>query len=160
MSHLKRTTRIHAPLEAVWELAHDPSHWSDWFVGISDEKDLDPDAAGEEHRHLMVGTPFPLTQRVLEDRISGREGHWRTRGAGPVESVQISRFCRLLMLAAESDWTYQAKDGETEVTVTVDYTVPSGMLEKASDRSIIERMEAECLERSLDNLQRLCETTH
>ena len=35
MSHLKRTTRIRAPLARVYELAHDPKHWSDWYVGVS-----------------------------------------------------------------------------------------------------------------------------
>ncbi len=160
MSHLKRTTRIHAPLEAVFSFAHDPRHWSDWYVGISDEKDLDVDKGAGRHRHLMVGTPFPLTQRVTEDHLGRKEGHWRARAESPPERVEVTGDCRLLMLAPEYDWTWAAKNGETEVTAMVDFTVPSEFVDCAEDRSCIERIEAECLQRSLDNLRRLCETEH
>ncbi len=160
MSHLKRTTRIHAPLEKVYALVHDPKHWSEWYVGISDEKDLDALGARGEHRHLMVGTPFPLTQRVLDDHLGPSEAHWRAKASGPPQWVDVSGPCPLLMLAGEHDWTLRTDGDDTEVTVVMDYMVPSEFLEQATDRPVIERMEAECVERSLDNLRRLCETFH
>jgi hypothetical protein len=46
------------------------------------------------------------------------------------------------------------------VSVVLDFVVPSELLERAEDRNLIERMEAECLEQSLENLRLLCETTH
>lgn len=160
MSHLKRTTRIHAPVDEVYRRAHDPTHWSDWYVGISDEGDLGAAPGAAAPRYLMVGTPFPLTQKVLDDRLDAGRAHWHARVDGPVERVEISPACCLLMLPAESDWTYSAADGDTEVTVTLDYNVPSGMIRRAQDREVIDRLEAQCLERTLDNLKRLCEAAH
>ena len=160
MSHLKRTTRIHAPLEQVWATAHDSKHWSDWYVGISDEWDLDASKPAGEHRHLMVGTPFPLTQKVLEDHLGRARARWRARSESPPESTMVEPLCWLVMLAPEYEWTYTTKGGDTEVTVVMDYTVPSEVLEDPADRSAVERIEAECVEQTLENLRRLCEVTH
>jgi len=159
MSHLKRTTRIHAPLETVYAIAHDPVHWSDWYVGISDEENLEL-AASDQTRFLMVGTPFPLTQRVVEDRLHGTEAHWRAKPEGKSKTIDICDSCKMLMISGEQDWSYLSDKDETEVSVVLDFVVPSELLEKAEDRNLIERMEAECLERSLENLRLLCETTH
>jgi len=159
MSHLKRTIRIHAPLETVYGTARDPGHWSDWYVGISEERDLGVGPGGE-HRSVMVGTPFPLTQRVLEDRLGRTEAHWRARGEDAPECVEVAPLCSLMMLSGEYDWTYKSADGETEVTAVLDFTLPSKLLKDAGDRSAIERIEAECLEQSLENLRRVCEISH
>ncbi len=158
MSHLKRTTRIHAPLGSVYNLAHDPKHWSDWYVGISREIDLDEGRpAVHKHRLLMIGAPFPLTQKVLEDRQGLTEAHWRVKSQVAAEKAAVTPDCDLLMIGGDYDWTYEERDGETEVTVVMDYTVPSEMLERESDRPLVERTEAECIEESLENLKRLCE---
>ena len=159
MSHLKRTTRINAPLEQVYATAHDPIHWSDWYVGISNEKNLEVAASGQT-RILIVGTPFPLTQRVLEDRLRGTEAHWRAEPEGKSKTIDVRDSCKMLMISGEQDWSYSSKNGETEVRVVLDFVVPSELLERAEDRNLIERMEAECLEQSLENLRLLCETTH
>jgi hypothetical protein len=159
MSHLKRTTRIHAPLEQVYATAHDPTHWSDWYVGISNEKGLEV-TESDQARFLMVGTPFPLTQRVLEDRLQGTEAHWRVKPDGNSQTIDICDSCKMLMISGEQDWSYSSKKDETEVSVVLDFAVPSELVERAEDRNLIERMEAECLERSLENLRVLCETTH
>ena len=102
MSHLKRTVRIHAPLASVHDLAHDPKHWSDWYVGISEEMDMDVEGGPGEHRHMMVGAPFPLTQRVVEDKL-GREGGplaGESRGADgerrSLSVLQVGDACRRL----------------------------------------------------------------
>lgn len=158
MSHLKRTTRIHAPVDEVYWRAHDPSHWSDWYVGISDEANLE--SPGGAPRSLMVGAPFPLTQRVVEDRLSGGQAHWHSKVDGPVERVAVTRACCLLMLSGESDWSYRTVNGDTELTVIMDYRVPSAMIERPEDRQVVDRLEAQCLERSLENLKRYCETAH
>jgi uncharacterized protein YndB with AHSA1/START domain len=33
MSRIRRTTRVHAPLTAVYELVRDPRHWARWWPG-------------------------------------------------------------------------------------------------------------------------------
>jgi hypothetical protein len=150
MSHLKRIVKIHAPLETVYNTVHDPKHWADWYV----------EGGAGKHRLLMVGTPFPLTQRVTEDHLGEEEAHWRAKVVGPARTVEVTRPCRLVMLSGEFDWTYRAIDGDTEVTVIRDFTVPTEMLETADDQTIIERIEAQCLEQSLEKLRQLCEVSH
>lgn len=163
MSHLERSTRIHAPLKKVYELAHDPTRWSDWYVGISDERDLDADLgaeAGRPHRRLMVGTPFPLTQRVSEDRLGRRSAHWVSQGEGPSQSLVIDGLCRMLLLAARQEWTLKSEDGDTEVRVVLDYAIPPQLLDHPACQAILDQLEGECVEQSLANLRRLCEVTH
>lgn len=160
MSHLKRTIRIHAPLERVYDTARDPAHWSDWYVGISDETDLGVVLPTGEHRAVMVGTPFPLTQRVMDEHLEREEAHWRAKGEDPPESFEVSPICDLMLLSGDHDWTYKSADGETEVTAVFDFTLPSRLLKAAGERSIVERIEAECLEQSLENLRQLCEVSH
>lgn len=160
MSHLKRIVRIHAPLERVYEAVHDPKHWDDWYVGLSEEVDMDVEARGGKHKFLMVGTPFPLTQRVLEDHLGRDEAHWKARASGPASTVEVTCPCRLVLLSGETDWTYREINGDTEVTVVRDFTVPDEMLETAEDRKIIERLEAQCIEQSLERLREYCEVSH
>lgn len=160
MSHLERTIRIHAPLGAVYAQAHDPKHWSDWYVGVSREVDLDAESESGEHRHVMVGSPFPLTQRVTEDRLGRKEAHWRAKAEAPPEQFEVTSSCKLVMLASDSEWIYRKVDGETEVTVVLDFAVPTDLVEDSRDRTVIERIEAKCVERSLENLRRLCEVLH
>jgi uncharacterized membrane protein len=163
MSHLKRIVKIHAPLETVYNTVHDlhdPKHWADWYVGVSDEVEMKVEGRAGQHRLLMVGTPFPLTQRVLEDNLGEDEAHWKARAVGPARTVEVTRPCRLVMLSGETDWTYRAIDDDTEVTVVRDFTVPTEMLETEDDRTVIERIEAQCLEQSLENLRQLCEVSH
>lgn len=160
MSHVERTIRIHAPLGSVYAQAHDPKHWSDWYVGVSSEVDLDAQSASGEHRHVMVGAPFPLTQRVVEDRLGRKEARWKAKAEAPPEEFELTSSCKLVMLASDSEWIYSGADGETEVRVVLDFSVPTDFVRDARDRTVIESIEANCVERSLENLRKLCEVSH
>jgi len=160
MSHLKRVIRIHAPLDSVFNLTHDPNHWSDWYVGLSDAAEIETEAASKQHRQLMVGTPFPLTQRVVEDRLGKTEAHLLAKAEGSCKCFDVSRLCKLIMLTGDCEWIYKQSSDSTEVTVVLDFALPTRLLDDASDREVVERLEAECLERSLENLRTLCETSH
>jgi len=160
MSHLRRTIRIHARLENVYGLAHDPRQWSDWYVGLSEAMDVDFEGRSGEQRSLMVGAPFPLTQRVVEDKLGRKQARWRSRAEAPTEKFEVTRSCQLVMLAGDCEWTYKEADGDTEVTAVLDFTVPTDLIGDPRERSVIERIEAKCLEQSLENLRRLCEVSH
>lgn len=146
MTHLKKSILIHAPVEEVFALATDPTRWDTWFSGLGEPERIT--GAGEvgtvvEHSYLMAGIRFPLTSRVLEKQISPEGGHWRGKAMGP--------------MAGQHTWTYTPKNGDTEVTVEMEYTVPGKALGKIADRLIIERMEERSLEQTLENLKLLCE---
>lgn len=146
MTKVKKSILIHAPMEAVFALATDPKRWDTWYAGLSEpEKITGEGEAGTvvEHSYLLAGIRFPVTSHVLEKQSSPEGGRWRGKVEGP--------------LAGEHTWTYTPKNGDTEVMVEMDYTVPGKALGKIADRLIIERMEERSLDQTLENLKLLCE---
>jgi len=146
MAHLKKSILIHAPVEKVYALARDPRRWATWFVGLSEPEKLSGE--GEvgtvvEQSFLMAGMRFPVTTEVLEDYVSPEGARWKGKIGGP--------------LAGEHTWTYTPRNGDTEVTADIAYTVPGKALGKIADRLIIERMQERGLEQTLENLKLLCE---
>ncbi len=156
MAHVKRTIRIDAALEEVCALARDPHRWDRWFVGWSDTEALVSN--GHRRTYLAVGVRFPLTQPAVEDQVEGVV-HWRAKAQGPTECISLGSSFEQLLIACNQDWTYAAKGNETEVEVDLDLE-PGQRAEPArspADAATVERLQAQCLERSLANLKSLCE---
>ena len=146
MAHLKKSILIRAPVEKVYDLARDPSRWDTWFVGLGEPEKLTGE--GEvgtvvEHSYLMAAMRFSVTTRVLEDRVSPEGAQWKGVIEGP--------------LAGEHAWTYTPKNGDTEVTVDMEYTVPGKLVGAIIDRLIIEHLQERSLDQTLENLKLLCE---
>jgi uncharacterized membrane protein len=146
MAHLKKSILIRAPVEKVYALARDPSRWDTWFVGLGEPEKLT--GAGEvgtvvEHSYLMAVMRFSVTTRVLEDHVSPEGAQWKGVIEGP--------------LAGEHTWTYTPKNGDTEVTVDMEYTVPGKLVGAIIDRLIIEHLQERSLDQTLENLKMLCE---
>ena len=147
MAHIKKTIFINAGLEKVYSVARDPKQWSTWFAGLTEpDKVTGNGEVGTivEAKYLMGGTQFPVTTRVVEDKLSQDEANWKGKIEGP--------------LSGEQTWTYRAREGKTEVTVDVEYTVPGSALGKIADRLIIEKMQERSTDLTLENLKSLCET--
>ncbi len=148
MAHLRKSILIHAPVEKVAAFAGDPKNWATFWVGLSEPEELT--GQGEvgtvvKHSYLMAGMRFPVTSRVLENTAGPEGTRWRGAIEGP--------------LSGEQTWTYRRKDGDTEVTADIEYTVPGSALGRIADRLIIERMQERALEQTLGNLKILCEAT-
>jgi uncharacterized membrane protein len=148
MAYLKKSILIQAPIEQVYALARDPSRWATFYVGLSEPEEVIGE--GEvgttvKHTYLMAGMRFPVTTVVLEDEIAPTGGRWRGKIEGP--------------LAGEHSWSYMPKEGGTEVTVEMNYTVPGAVLGRIADRLIIERMQSHATAQTLENLKLLCESS-
>jgi coenzyme Q-binding protein COQ10 len=146
MAHLKKSISIRAPVEAVYAVARDPNRWPTWFVGMSEIEKLT--GAGEvgtavEFSYAMAGMHFPVTVEVTGDQVSPERARWQGTIRGP--------------LAGEQTWTYTPRDGDTDVTAEIEYTVPGRALGKIADRLIVERMQERSLEQTLENLKSVCE---
>ena len=146
MALVKKTIVIHAPPEKVHALARDPNQWPTWFAGMGEIERL-PGGGGVgtvvEHTFLALGIRFPVTLRVLEDHIGPEGSRWKAKMEGP--------------FAGEHFWTHEPKNGDTETTAELEYTVPGAALGKIANRLIIERIMEGGLEQSLENLKLLCE---
>jgi len=75
MTTLKETVRIHSPLEKVYAIAEDRKRWDSWWVGCREEKIT----WGGHSTSLALLVPFPLTERVLEDRIDADGARWKVK---------------------------------------------------------------------------------
>jgi uncharacterized membrane protein len=93
----------------------------------------------------MAGMRFPVTTRVLEDRVSPEGAQWKAEIEGP--------------LAGEHTWTYTPKNGDTMVTVDMEYSVPGKVVGTMVDRLIIECLQERSLDQTLENLKLLCEVS-
>jgi len=146
MAFLQKGVVIRAPLEEVYAVARNPNRWPVWFVGMSEIEKLEGE--GEvgtvaEFGYMMAGIRFPVTVEVLEDHIDEEGARWKGKIGGP--------------LAGEQTWVYTPKDGQTEVAVDMEYTVPGKALGKIANRLIIERTQERSLVQTLENLKILCE---
>jgi coenzyme Q-binding protein COQ10 len=147
MAHITKNVVINAPIEKVYAFARDPERWSSWWVGLSaPDKITGNGEVGTivTHNFAMAGFTFPVTSKVVEDKPGPKQARWKGTIEGP--------------LAGQHIWTYTAKDGATEVTTEIDYTVPGKALGKITDKLIVEKMQERAMEASLENLKLLCET--
>jgi uncharacterized membrane protein len=146
MAHVKKSIFIHALVEKVYAMARDPNRWATFYVGLSEPEEVN--GLGEvgttvKHYYLMAGVRFPVTSRVLEDTIGPQGGQWKGKIEGPLDGEQV--------------WRYIPKNGGTEVTLSINYTLPGAVLGRIANRLLVERMQERAMEPTLENLKILCE---
>ena len=88
----------------------------------------------------MSGMKLQFKHTVLE---WDRPRKWVGRTEGAIDST--------------STWTYEPQEEGTLISVVMDYTVPGSVLGKIADKLVIERRNAEDMEKTLGNLKKLCE---
>jgi carbon monoxide dehydrogenase subunit G len=143
---MKKSILIHAAVEKVYAVARDPRRWTEWFEGMSEIEELSGEGGVgtvAQFSYAMAGMRFPVTVEVMEDHVSPDGAQWKGKIGGP--------------LAGEQTWTYTPKNGDTEVTVDMEYTVPGKALGKIADRLIIERTQERSADQTMKNLKALCE---
>ena len=147
MSHIYKSILINLPLEKVFNLARNPDRWNTFYVNLSPPEEIrGKGEAGTivKHHFTMAGVPFPVTTKVVDEKLVGTKAVWKATNEGP--------------LTANHEWNYIAKGPEqTEVTVDINYTIPGKILGKITDKLVIERMQEKALANTLENLKLLCE---
>lgn len=146
MSHLKQTLFISESIERVWEYAYNPKRWSEWFAHLTGPEGLD--GTGEvgtvgKFQYSLLGRQFPITIEVKAMEKQPERCYWRCTFDGPLHGSQ--------------EYTYVSKNGGTEVTTELEYTVPGSVLGKVADLVVVERMQANAINHSLNNLKVVCE---
>ena len=130
MATIRRSISIHAPIEQVFDYVADPTHLPDIWPSLVEVKNVQPHATGNS---------FDWDYKLLGMRIHGH--------SDPVELVrnerQVTRSERGIPNTFR--WLYAAHDGETEVTLEVDYKVP--ILGRLAERIVgrVNEREAETL---------------
>lgn len=146
MSHLKQSVFISEPIENIWKYAHNPKRWADWFAHLSGPEELD--GTGDvgtvgKFKYSLLGMQFPMTIEVKEIEKSTNKYYWKCTFDGPLHGSQ--------------EYTYIPQNGGTEVTTELEYTVPGSVVGKVADLIVVERMQANSIRHSLENLKVVCE---
>jgi carbon monoxide dehydrogenase subunit G len=144
MTTLERSILINAPVDAIEAITDDARRLPEWYAGIeqAEPDDVFPQVGGKVALvYKASGVTFNLTQTSVE----------RVPGEGGVNQMEG-------MIAGTNRMTFEPEGEGTRVTMTFEYEMPGGGVGKLFDRLVVERMNAQNLERSLKNLKGLLES--
>jgi carbon monoxide dehydrogenase subunit G len=145
MTTLERSIVINATSEAINAIATDPSRLPEWYAGIQEVKSDGkyPQVGGAvEAVYKAVGINFKI-KMTSEEYVPG-------------QSMRISMEG---MITGSNRWVYQPEGEGTRLTATFEYEMPGGGVGQAVNKLVVERMNAENLGKSLENLKAVVEET-
>ena len=144
MTKLERSIVINATPEAIDAISTDPNRLPEWYAGIQEVKSDGkyPQVGGTvESVYKAVGINFKI-KMTSEEYVQGQSMQSRMEG----------------MISGTNRWTYQPEgDDGTRITAIFEYEMPGGGLGQAVNKLMVEKMNAENLEKSLKNLKALVE---
>lgn len=117
----------------------------EWYAGIQESKadQTYPEVGG------IVDTVYKAAGISFKVKITSVEFN---QGAGI--GLQMDG-----MITGTNRWIYSDVEGGTQVTARLDYEMPGGGIGKAVNKLILEKMNADNLEKSLTNLKNLVENS-
>lgn len=140
MAKIERSLDINVSWDQVDAVALDGNRLPAWYVGVetSESDGVFPKVGGVvKMRYKAAGITFDMTHQVLE-YVPGDYILIKVDGA---------------MIHGTMRWTHTARAGGTTLTGFFDYETEGGGLGAIADKLILERMNAENLEKSLKNLK-------
>jgi carbon monoxide dehydrogenase subunit G len=143
MTTVERSIVIEGTPEAIDAIATDPNRLPDWYVGIREVKPDDkyPQVGGIiDTVYKAVGISFKIK---MTSEAYDRGHSMRIRMEG--------------MITGSNSWAYQPAGEHTRLTATFEYEMPGGGVGQAVNKLVVERMNSENLEKSLENLKGLVE---
>ena len=143
MTTLERNVFINASADAIQAISDDARRLPEWYAGIekAEPDDVFPEPGGKvDLVYKAAGVTFNLIQTSVE-RVAGQVGVNRMEG----------------MITGTNRMTFRPEGEGTQVTMSFEYEMPGGGVGKLVDRLLVERMNAQNLEKSLSNLKALAE---
>ena len=128
MPRIEGTNTINAPVEKVFAYLSDPMNELEWFPGMMEVKDVTGKGVGGRYRFVykLIGLSregeSTCTEYIPNQRIV-------TQSKGGI----VSTFT----------WTFKSQNGETELSVVIDYIIPIPVLGKVVEAIALKWMERE-----------------
>lgn len=147
MAHLTKTLVYDVPVSELDAAVKDPYRWPLFWVGLSEPHRVFGDGGPgtkAEFTMLMMGVHSRTVYRTVEERHNddgSTDWRWDFQGA-----ISGRLMCH-----------HAPRDGSTEATTDLDYSVPGRMLGAAADRLFFERRMRRDMENSLENLKLMVE---
>jgi carbon monoxide dehydrogenase subunit G len=144
MATIEKSTFIAAPVERIYAILADPDRLPQFAPGVSRVEDVrrTADGVGTSARivYSVMGIEFPMIVRLTEHEPPHRAV---VAMSGGIDGTQT--------------WTLVAQGDGTRLGDRVEYELRGGLLGKALDALLVERMNEKNIERMLENLKLLGE---
>ncbi|MFQ5933167.1 MAG: SRPBCC family protein [Dehalococcoidia bacterium] len=144
MPVVEKSITIRAPVEKVFAVVDDPNRLQEYMVGITRTTDIVRTSG-------RIGDSVRFTYSVMGLRFPGK--------ATTLEWKENQRIVVRLEggIGGTFTATLQPEGASTRVNWHFDYTMRGGILGKAANALLVERMNERNVERGLENLKMLCE---
>ncbi len=143
MTTLERSILINASADVIDTISSKAERWPEWYAGV---QNAEPDGVFPEVGGIVQVTykSAGVTFKVKFTQLEFEHGqHSSTQMDGMITGVNRVKY---------------TPEGEgTRVTFGFEYEMPGGGLGKVFDKLLVERMNADNLEKSLENLKALVE---
>ena len=146
MATIHKAIDIDAPAERVFEMLTDPKRILDYAPGVISVEDIrqTEQHLGDSFRatYSVLGVHFPMTFTATEYEQPTR---LTTRFEGGMKGTW--------------SWLLEPRGTSTHLTTSMEYEMAGGMLGKAMNAVLVERMNEKNAERLLENLKLVSEAT-
>lgn len=128
MPKINNSINISAPVEKVFAYVADPMNDPEWFIGLTEVKDVTGSGVGQHYhwKYSMIGVPLhgeaTITEHVPNERVVVE-----TKGG------VMSTFT----------YTFASHEGGTKLDSSVDYTIPVPVLGKLAEKLVFKRNQRE-----------------
>lgn len=143
MTTIERSIVINADPGAIEAITLDGSRLPEWYAGVekADPDETYPEPGGTaDVVYKAAGINFNMKMIALE-LVRGEKSAFKMDG----------------MITGTNRWVFAPEGDSTRVTASFDYEMPGGGIGQAINKLVVERMNAENLEKSLGNLKKLVE---
>ena len=146
MATIHKSIDIAAPAERVFKMLTDPKRLPEYAPGLISVEDIrqTEQHIGDSFRatYAVLGLHFPMTFTVTEYE-------------------QPSKLTTRFEGGMKGTWSWRLSPGgkSTHLTTAMEYEMAGGMLGKAMNAVLVERMNEKNAERLLENLKLVSETT-
>jgi uncharacterized protein YndB with AHSA1/START domain len=128
MSTINNSINISAPVEKVFAYMSDPTNAPEWFVGMTEAKDVTGSGVGKHYhwKYSMIGIPLhgegTITEHVPNERLV-----IETKGG----------------VASTLTYKFTSNQGGTKVDVETEYTIPVPVLGRLAEKLVLKRNQRE-----------------
>jgi carbon monoxide dehydrogenase subunit G len=142
MSEIHKTVTFDAPVEKVFELVDNPDNIPNYIPNVERVADV-------KRTDGRIGDTFRVIYKVLGISFDEK---FTVTGYEPKRKL-VSKFDG--GMKGTFSWTFEPQGAQTECSMDIEYQVGGGILGKAADALVLERINEKNMDESLENIRRV-----
>ena len=142
MSEIRKTATFDAPVEKVFELIENPDNIPKYIPNVERVADV-------KRTDGRIGDTFRVIYKVLGISFDEK---FTVTGYEPKRKL-VSKFDG--GMKGTFSWTFEPQGAQTECSMDIEYQVGGGILGKAADALVLERINEKNMDESLENIRRV-----